>query len=71
MPPATAGPAVRDTAPAPGASAVPSPPEPDGAYSGGNGGASDPGAQTTQRPSPSLNHETRPDDADRRQRTPR
>jgi hypothetical protein len=45
--------------------------EVEASYSGGNGGASEPGAQTTHRPSPSLNHETRPDDPDRRQRTPR
>jgi len=46
-------------------------PEMVAAYAGGNGGASDLGAHTTHRPRPSLNHEIRSEDADRRQRTPR
>jgi len=46
-------------------------PEMQAAYSGGNGGASDFGTHTTHRPRPSLNHEIRSEDADRRQRTPR
>src|ERR1700678_3584600 len=37
---------------------------------GGNGGASEPGAQSTQRRRPSLNQSVRPE-ADRLQRTPR